>query len=86
MIRRRIESSTRLINKAKPFHDDFDIQPEAAEKLYGERLKPSFTSADIETAFDAVKAYYPTEIITGAKNLLHNQRHTYGYFFCYLKN
>lgn len=67
--------------KAKPFHNDFDTQMEAATKLYGDRLKLSFTNADIENAFDEIKEYYPAEIITRAKNLLFNQKHKYGYMF-----
>lgn len=67
--------------KAKPFSNNFDVQMEAATKLYGDQLKLSFTNADIENTFDEVKDYYPTEIITRAKSLLYNQKHKYGYMF-----
>ena len=67
--------------KAKPFSNDFDIQAEAATKLYGDQLKLSFTNADIENAFDEIKDYYSAKIIARAKKLLYNQKHKYGYMF-----
>jgi tRNA A-37 threonylcarbamoyl transferase component Bud32 len=65
--------------QAKPFSSDFDMQLEAATKLYGDQLKLSFTNTDIENAFEAIENYYPAEIIARAKNLLYNQKHKYGY-------
>ena len=67
--------------KAKPFSYDFDIQLEAATKLYGDQLKLSFENSDIENAFDEIKDYYPAEITARAKNLLYNQKHKYEYMF-----
>ena len=67
--------------KAKPFNDDFDIQLEAATKLFGDQLKLSFTNYDIEKTIETVNDYYSAEIITRAKSLLYNQRHKYIYMF-----
>lgn len=77
------EDVYQLIDKiqAKPFSTDFDTQLEAAIHLYGDRLKLSFTNADIENAFDEVKDYYDAQTITRAKTILLYQKHKYGYMF-----
>lgn len=66
---------------AKPFNRDFYTQLEAATKLYGDRLKLSFTNADIEAAFAGLDEYYSDEIIERVRNLLYNQKRKYAYMF-----
>ena len=77
------EDIYQLIDKiqAKPFSTDFDTQLEAAIHLYGDRLKLSFTNADIENVFDEVKDYYDAQTITRTKTILLYQKHKYGYMF-----
>ncbi len=67
--------------EAKPFNNDFDVQVEAATKLYGDQLILSFTNLDIENAFETIKNYYPIETTNRAKNILYNQKHKYSYMF-----
>lgn len=72
-----------LIEKiqAKPFDRDFDIQLDAAQELYGEQVKFSFSGSDIEKSFETVCDYYSGDIINRAKNLIYNQKHKYANMF-----
>lgn len=66
---------------AKPFDVDFDVQLDAAQELYGEQVKFSFMSSDIEKSFEKVSGYYTNEVVLRVKNLLYNQKHKYGNMF-----
>lgn len=66
---------------AKPFDREFDIQLDAAQKLYGGHLRFRFTHQDIEAAFGEVEEYYSSEIITRVRDLLYHQKHKYQYLF-----
>lgn len=66
---------------AKPFDVDFDVQLDAAQELYGEQVKFSFMSSDIEKSFEKVSGYYPDEVVLRVKNLIYNQKHKYGNMF-----
>ena len=72
-----------LIGKihAKPFDRDFDTQLDAAEELFGTRVKLSFTRADIDAALNEVAAYYPADIIERVRDILYAQRKKYQYLF-----
>ena len=67
--------------KAKPFDTDFDVQLDAAEALYGNQARFSFTKADIDTALDEVGEYYPKQIIERVRDILYHQRKKYQYLF-----
>lgn len=66
---------------AKPFDVDFDVQLDAAQELYGEQVKFSFMSSDIEKSFEKISGYYPDEVVLRVKNLIYNQKHKYGNMF-----
>ena len=72
-----------LISKihAKPFDVDFDVQLDAAQELYGEQVKFSFMSSDIEKSFEKISGYYPDEVVIRVKNLIYNQKQKYGNMF-----
>lgn len=69
----------KMIDKiqSKPFDRDFDVQLDAAQELYGEHLKFTFSNQDIEQTFNYAKEYYNDEIINRAKDLLYYQKHKY---------
>lgn len=67
--------------KAKPFDTDFDIQLDAAEALYGNQVRFSFTKADIDSTLGEVSEYYPKDIIERVRNILYHQRNKYQYMF-----
>lgn len=77
------EDVYQLIGKihAKPFDRDFDTQLDAAEELFGTKVRLSFTRADIDAALNDVAAYYPADIIERARDILYAQRKKYQYFF-----
>ena len=77
------EDVYQLIGKihAKPFDRDFDTQLDAAEELFGTQVKLSFTRADIDAALNEVAAYYATDIIERARDILYAQRKKYQYLF-----
>lgn len=66
---------------AKPFDVDFDVQLDAAQELYGEQVKFSFMSSDIEKSFEKISGYYPDEVVVRVKNLIYNQKQKYGNMF-----
>ncbi len=67
--------------KAKPFDTDFDIQLDASEALYGNKVRFSFTKADIDSALGEVGEYYPKDIIERVRTILYHQRNKYQYMF-----
>ena len=67
--------------KAKPFDTDFDVQLEAAEKLYGSQEKFTFTTADIDNALNKVAEYYPIATIERVRDILYYQRNKHQYLF-----
>lgn len=67
--------------KAKPFSLDFDEQLDAASALYGNNVRFYFSGADIEAAFEGLDELYTSDILTRAKNILHEQKRKYRYMF-----
>ncbi len=66
---------------AKPFDTDFDEQLNAAEELYGSKLKLYFKGSDVENLFGDLKGLYDEKIIQQAESVLYEQMRKYQYFF-----
>lgn len=67
--------------KAKPFDRSFDEQLDAANVLYGDFLKFSFTSSDIDFACNSLTEYYDSSITERTREILFRQKHKYSYMF-----
>ena len=67
--------------KAKPFDTGFDVQLDAAEALYGNQVRFSFTKTDIDDALNEVIEYYPKQIIERVRDILYHQSKKYQYLF-----
>jgi len=67
--------------KAKPFCVYFDDQVEAAEALYGQQLKLSFTRKDVREALELVKELYPEDVIARVEETIYEQMRRYAVYF-----
>lgn len=67
--------------QAKPFSENFDDQLEAANSLYGDQIKFTFTSADIAKIAEICKEYYDATTIKRVQDILYLQKNKYGYMF-----
>ena len=67
--------------KSKPFSQDFDEQLDAAEKLYGQQIKFTFTKTDVTEILSEFQGIYSDEIIKRAETVLFNQMRKYAYLF-----
>lgn len=67
--------------RAKPFDMDFDVQVEAAEKLYGPHLKFSFTRYDVPRRLGAVEELYSDAVIARVEKILYEQMRKYPVYF-----
>lgn len=67
--------------KAKPFDRDFDVQLDAVQELYGDKLRFSFTNADIEKTVDMLEEFYDEKIRDRVKEILYIQKNKYLYMF-----
>lgn len=67
--------------EAKPFDIDFDIQMDAAEELYGQQLRVSFTQKDVEECLETCRKYYETAAVERIEEVLRRQRRKYSYLF-----
>ncbi|KAF0224259.1 MAG: hypothetical protein FD179_1536 [Erysipelotrichaceae bacterium] len=69
-----------LMRKVKPktFSDNFDVQLDAVEKLYGKNVHFSFTRKDVEEIVDR-NVFYSREIKDRVKNLIFEQMRKYKY-------
>ncbi len=67
--------------RAKPFSENFDEQLEAANALYGDQIKFSFTSADIAKTDEICKEYYDAATIKRVQDILYLQKSKYKYMF-----
>lgn len=63
--------------KATPFDLKFDAQAEAAEELYSLQMKFRFSRYDIMQELERLRALYPQEQLTRAKEILHGQMRRY---------
>jgi hypothetical protein len=72
----------KLIDKAQPktFSNDFDIQLDTVEKLYGQNIKFNFNHTDIEEIL-AKEEIYPKEIKDRVYEIIMNQYRKYQYLF-----
>jgi hypothetical protein len=72
----------KLIDKAHPktFSNDFDIQLDTVEKLYGQNIKFNFKIKDIEDIL-AKEDFYPKEIKDRVYEIIVNQYRKYQYLF-----
>jgi hypothetical protein len=72
----------KLIDKAqsKTFSNDFDIQLDTVEKLYGQNIKFNFNQTDIEEIL-AKEEIYPKEIKDRVYEIIMNQYRKYHYLF-----
>ena len=66
--------------RAKTIASNFDDQMDAAEKLYGETIKFSVSSHDIEEIVDA-DTLYSENVKKRVKDVLYHQKSRYGYLF-----
>lgn len=66
--------------KAKTFSDDFDVQLDISEKLYGHNLKFSFTKKDVKRIIDACDIY-PEEIRLRVETVIYDRMRKYTYLF-----
>lgn len=66
--------------KAKTISDDFDIQLDIAEKLYGDRLRFFFSKRDVENLLEKKKKY-SKEIKNRVRDIIFYQMRKYSYFF-----
>ena len=66
--------------KAKTISDDFDIQLDTAEKLYGDGVRFFFSKRDVENALEKEK-YYPKEIKNRIRDIIFYQMRKYLYLF-----
>lgn len=66
--------------KAKTFCDSFDEQLDISEKLYGNRLKFTFTKKNVKELLDAA-TIYPVEVRNRVENVIYMQMEKYGYLF-----
>lgn len=67
--------------RAKPFDMNFDIQVEAAEKLYGPQLKFSFARRDIPRILDVINELYSTTVIARVEQIVYEQIRKYPVYF-----
>lgn len=67
--------------EAKPFSNDFDVQLDAAEDLYGIQLHFYFTMKDIEHELASIGAFYPQTVYRRVEDLLRMQFRKYTYLF-----
>lgn len=67
--------------KAKPFDRDFDVQLDAVQELYGDKLRFSFTDSDIEKTVDMLEEYYDEKIRSRVKNILYARKNKFKYMF-----
>ncbi len=67
--------------QAKPFSDNFDEQLEAANSLYGDKIKFDFVSSDIIDITEKCKEYYNASTIKRVQDILHLQKRKYAYMF-----
>lgn len=67
--------------KAKPFDASFDVQLNAVEALYGQKLKFSFTKSDIKIILEKVQDVYDEKIIKRVETVLLSQIRKYGQYF-----
>lgn len=65
--------------EAKPFHSDFDIQLEAAEELYGNQIKFTFSIKDIQEVLNRFQESYSDKIRERVESLLRTQIRKYAY-------
>ena len=64
--------------KAKTFCESFDDQLDISEKLYGSRLKFTFTKRDVKELLDAA-TIYPEEVRKRVEDVIYPQMEKYGY-------
>ena len=72
------------IEQAKPktFCDDFDLQLDIAEKMYGNSLNFYFSKKDVDELLDAVpEGMYGSDVIERVRTVLYYQMRKYGYLF-----
>lgn len=67
--------------KAKPFDRDFDLQLDAAEKLYGQGVRFSFGVNDVKDELEDFADVYETEILKRVEEVLRYQISKYQYLF-----
>ena len=67
--------------RAKPFDCDFDVQAEAAEKLYGMQLKFSFSEKEASRELEFVKELYGEKIYRRVEQVLFEQMRKYRVYF-----
>ncbi len=67
--------------RAKPFDSDFDVQVEAAEKLYGMQLKFSFTKKEVSEELEFVKELYGERIHRRVERVLLEQMRKWQVYF-----
>ncbi len=68
--------------KPKTFCDDFDLQLDIAEKMYGNCLSFCFTKKDVDELLDAVpEGMYGSDVIERVRTVLYYQMRKYGYLF-----
>lgn len=67
--------------RAKPFAQDFDEQVDAANALYGSRLKFSFTKADVKEILKNMSGVYPDDLLRRAEMVVYEQMRKYSVYF-----
>lgn len=67
--------------RAKPFSASFDEQVEAANRLYGSRLKFSFGRRDVSEILKTMDGLYPEAVLRRAEKILFEQMRKYSVFF-----
>ena len=67
--------------EARPFHVDFDEQVDAAEQLYGVRLRIDADEKYMEQLFDSLRLFYSPGEIQRVKDVLHEQKRKYQYMW-----
>ena len=67
--------------RAKTVSRDFDEQLDAAEELYGQQIRFSFSGKEIEAVVHN-EPYYLEEIKKRVETVLRQQRRKYSYLFC----
>lgn len=74
------EDTYRNIGKvqAKPFDVDFDVQLDAAEKLYGTQLQLAFSNSDVYCLIDSLKGVYEDAILKRVEKVILEQKRKYG--------
>ena len=66
---------------AKPFDRDFDLQLDAAEKLYGQGVSFSFGVKDVQRVLEEFRDVYEADILKRVEEVLRYQISKYQYLF-----